>query len=102
MWIVYALLSACCAATTSFTLKRTVAHGGAVVSTVAFRIAAGVLLLALVAAAGAWPSLTPAYWHAVGLVLVPEVLGTLFLTLALRAGESSRWCSRSPVSSRRW
>jgi uncharacterized membrane protein len=90
MWIVYALLSAFCAANTSFVLKRTVVHGGAVVSTVVFRIIAGVFLLALVAAVGAWPTLTPAYWRALGLVIVPEVLGTLFLTLALRAGELSQ------------
>lgn len=89
MWIPLALISAVCVAGTSFSLKQAVEHGGAVVSTFVARMAAGVLLLALVAAAGAWQPLTPAYWTAVGLVLVPEVLGTLFLTLALRSGDLS-------------
>jgi uncharacterized membrane protein len=89
MWIVCALIAAVCSAGTSFALKRAVEHGGAVVSTFAARTVAGVLLIGLVAAAGAWHPLTPAYWTAVGLVLVPEILGTLFLTLALRSGDLS-------------
>ena len=89
MWILCALLAAAGSAGTSFALKRAVARGGAVVSTVAARMLAGVLLLGLVAAAGAWAPLTDAYWRAVGLVVVPEVLGTLFLSLALRAGDLS-------------
>ena len=89
MWIFLALMSAFSSAGTSYSLKRAVAHGGAIVSTVAARMVAGVLLAALVTALGAWPSASPAYWRAVGLVLVPEVLGTLFLTLALRAGDLS-------------
>lgn len=89
MWIVFALVAAVCSAGTSFSLKRAVEHGGAVVSTFAARMAAGVLLLGLIAAVGAWHPLTPAYWRAVALVLVPEVLGTIFLTLALRRGDLS-------------
>lgn len=89
MWIVCALVAAVGAAGSSFALKRAVEHGGVLVSTVAARMVAAVLLLALVAAAGAWSPLTPAYWRAVALVIVPEVLGTLFLTLALRSGDLS-------------
>jgi uncharacterized membrane protein len=89
MWIALALVAAVCAAGTSFSLKRAVEHGGAVVSTFMARTIAGVLLAGLVAAAGAWHPLTPAYWTAVAMVLVPEVLGTLFLTLALRSGDLS-------------
>lgn len=89
MWIWFALVAAVCSAGTSFSLKRAVEHGGAVVSTFAARTAAGVLLVGLVAATGTWAPLTAAYWQAVALVLVPEVLGTIFLTLALRHGELS-------------
>lgn len=89
MWIFLALISAFSSAGTSFALKRAVSHGGAIVSTAAARMVAGVLLLALVAALGSWPTLTPEYWRAVALVLIPELLGTLFLTLALRAGDLS-------------
>jgi uncharacterized membrane protein len=89
MWILCALLSAVCSAGTSFSLKRAVEHGGAVVSTVLARTVAGVLLLGLIAVVGAGRPLTPAYWQAVGLVLVPEVLGTICLTLALRSGDLS-------------
>jgi uncharacterized membrane protein len=89
MWIFLALLSACGSAGSSFSLKRAVGHGGAVVSTVAARLVAGTILLGLVAALGVWPELSPAYWRAAGMVLVPEVLGTIFLTLALRAGDLS-------------
>lgn len=89
MWIFLSLVAACCSAGTSFALKRAVEHGGAVVSTAAARLVAGVLLLGLIAAADAWHPLTPAYWVAVALVLVPEILGTIFLTLALRSGELS-------------
>lgn len=89
MWIVFALAAALGSAGTSFALKRSVEHAGAVVSTVTFRILAGLLLLCVVAATGGWPAMPPAYWRAAGLVLVPEVLGMLCLTLALRAGDLS-------------
>jgi uncharacterized membrane protein len=89
MWIVFALAAALGSAGTSFALKRTVEHAGAVVSTVTFRILAGLLLLCVVAVTGGWPALTPEYWRAAAWVLVPEVLGMLCLTLALRAGDLS-------------
>lgn len=89
MWIFLALTAACGAAGTSFGLKRAVAHGGVLVSTVACRVVAAILLAAIVAALGGWPGMPPEYWRAVGLVLVPEVLGTLFMTLALRSGDLS-------------
>lgn len=89
MWILLAVVAAVGSAGTSFALKRAVSFGGATVSTVGARLAAGTVLLAVMAAAGLWPALTPAYWRVAGLVIVPEVLGTLFLTLALRAGELS-------------
>jgi hypothetical protein len=54
MWILFALCSAVCSAGVSFSLKRAVEHGGAVLSTVAFRAVAGVLLLAAAAVLGAW------------------------------------------------
>jgi uncharacterized membrane protein len=89
MWILFALGAAFGSASTSFALKRAVGHAGAVVSTVVFRILAGLLLLGAVAVTGGWPALTPEYWRAAGLVLVPEVLGMLCLTLALREGDLS-------------
>jgi drug/metabolite transporter (DMT)-like permease len=89
MWIVFALAAAVGSAGTSFALKRAVEHAGAVVSTVIFRVCAGLLLLALVMATGGWPHLPPAYWRALAMVLIPEVLGMLCLTLALRAGDLS-------------
>ena len=89
MWILLALISALSSAGTSFSLKRAVAHGGPIVSTAAARMIAGFLLVTLMAALGAWPTPSPAYWRALALVLVPELLGTLFLTLALRAGDLS-------------
>jgi uncharacterized membrane protein len=89
MWIWLALVAAVANAGTSFSLKRAVEHGGAVVSTFAARLVAGVLLLGLVAAVDAWHALTPEYWRAVSLVLVPEVMGTICLTLALRRGDLS-------------
>lgn len=89
MWALLALGGAVGAAMTSFLLKRAVAHSGAVASTVAARLTAGVLLLALVAAVGERPALTASYWQSVAMLLVPEVLGMTFLTLALRDGELS-------------
>jgi drug/metabolite transporter (DMT)-like permease len=60
-----------------------------VASTVAARLVAAALLACVVAALGVAPELSGAYWRAAALVIVPEVLGTLFLTLALRAGDLS-------------
>ncbi len=45
MWIAFSLTAAVGAAATSLVLKQTVSHGGVVVSTVAFRIVAGILLV---------------------------------------------------------
>lgn len=90
MWVLLALAAAVGGAGTSFALKQAVSHGGAVVSTVAVRMVAGCLLLALVASVGGWPDAPPAYWRAAAMVIVPEVMGTVFLTLALRGGELSQ------------
>lgn len=89
MWIGFALVAAVTVAGTSYSLKRAVAYGGAVVSTFAARLVAGLLLLGLIAALDAWHPLTPEYWRAASLVLVPEVMGTLCLVLALRRGDLS-------------
>jgi drug/metabolite transporter (DMT)-like permease len=93
MWVALSLLAAFASAGTSLVLKQAVAHGGVVVSTVAFRGVAGLLLLAVAAAAaqpgGPWLQPSPAYWRAAALVLPLEVGGMLCLTLALRAGELS-------------
>ena len=70
-------------------LKRAVARGGVVESTVAFRAVAGVLLALLTLALGQWPAPTPAYWRTAALVIPPEVAGMVCLTLALRAGDLS-------------
>lgn len=88
-WVVLALLSAVSAAGTSLALKRAVAHGRVLGSTVAFRTVAGLLLLALTLAAGALPAPGPGYWRAVALVLPPEMAGMLCLSYALRTGELS-------------
>jgi uncharacterized membrane protein len=56
---------------------------------VGFRAVAAVLLLALVTATRTWPGASPAYWRAVALMLPPEIVGTLCLSLALRSGELS-------------
>ncbi len=89
MWVFLALLGALATAGLSLSLKYAVAHGGAIVSTIAARLVAAALLGALVLALGGWPEPSPEYWRALALVLVPEVMGTLFLTLALRAGDLS-------------
>jgi len=88
-WIALSLLSALAGATTSLTMKRAVARGGVVPSTIAYRLLAALLLAAIVASTGAWPSATPAFWHAVALVLPPESVGVLCMMLALRSGELS-------------
>lgn len=54
MWIAFSLLAAVGAAATSLVLKQTISHGGVVVSTVAFRIVAGILLTGVVVASGSW------------------------------------------------
>lgn len=89
MWIAFALVAAIGTAAHSFSLKLTAARGGVVVSTVAYRLVGGALLCGAVAATGGWPPLTPGFWRAMGMVLVPEVLGMVLMTLALRGGELS-------------
>lgn len=89
MWVAYSLIAALGAASVSLVLKRAVEHGGVVVSTVVFRLIAGVILLGVVLASGPLPSLTPTYWWVTALVIPPEIAGMVCLSLALRAGELS-------------
>ncbi|HET9796455.1 MAG TPA: DMT family transporter [Gemmatimonadaceae bacterium] len=89
MWIVLALLAACASAGTSLLLKRAVGLGGAVVSTVAFRMVAGLLLAAAFVALGTHPALTPAYWRTLAVVVPNEIGGMVCLSLALSTGEVS-------------
>lgn len=89
MWIAFSLTAALGAAGTSLVLKRAIEHGGVVVSTVVFRVIGGLLLLGVVVTSGVWPNLTPAYWQAAALVIPPEVVGMVCMTLALRAGDLS-------------
>ena len=89
MWIALALMSAVTGAGTSLLLKRAVAHGGAVLSIVTLRAVAGVLLAGVVLVAGGAPEPTPGYWRALAMVMPPEVIGMLCMSLALRAGELS-------------
>jgi drug/metabolite transporter (DMT)-like permease len=89
MWIVLALLAASASAGTSLLLKRAVSLAGVVVSTVAFRIVAGVMLALTCLNAEAWHALTPTYWRAVGVVIPNEIGGMLCLSLALSLGDVS-------------
>ena len=89
MWIALALLAAIFSAATTVMLKRSVAEGGAVLSTVAFRTVAGLMLAAAVSLLAAWPPLPPSFWRTLALVIPPEIGGMLFLTLALREGDVS-------------
>jgi drug/metabolite transporter (DMT)-like permease len=89
MWIVLALLAASASAGTSLLLKRAVGLAGVVVSTVAFRVIAGVLLALSCLRAEAWHALTPTYWRAVGVVIPNEIGGMLCLSLALSLGDVS-------------
>ena len=89
MWIVLALLAASASAGTSLLLKRAVGQAGVVISTVAFRTVAGVLLALSCLHAEAWHLLTPTYWRAVGVVIPNEIGGMLCLSLALSLGDVS-------------
>jgi drug/metabolite transporter (DMT)-like permease len=89
MWIVLSLLAASASAGTSLLLKRAVGLAGVVVSTVAFRTVAGVLLAMSCLHAEAWHVLTPTYWRAVGVVIPNEIGGMLCLSLALSLGDVS-------------
>ena len=88
-WIALALLSALTSAATNLALKRAVAHGGVVTSTVAYRFVGGVLLAAIVLSIGARPHATPVYWRTVAEVLPPESIGVLCMVQAFSAGELS-------------
>jgi uncharacterized membrane protein len=89
VWITLALLSAVAAAASALVLKRAVHAGGALESTIAFRVVAGLLLAGLLAATEPMPALTPAFWRAAGLVMPPEIGGMVLFALALREGELS-------------
>ena len=89
MWIVLALLAASASAGTSLLLKRAVSLAGVVVSTVAFRIVAGVFLALTCLHAAAWHALTPTYWRATAVVIPNEIGGMLCLSLALSLGDVS-------------
>jgi drug/metabolite transporter (DMT)-like permease len=89
MWIVLALLAASASAGTSLLLKRAVGLAGVVVSTVAFRTIAGVMLALTCLRAEAWHALTPTYWGAVAVVIPNEIGGMLCLSLALSVGDVS-------------
>ena len=89
MWVAFALVAALSSATSSLAIKQAVGRGGLLVTTVGFRAFAAVLLLALVVATHTWPGASPAYWRAVALMLPPEIVGTLCMSLALRSGELS-------------
>jgi len=89
MWIVLALLAASASAGTSLLLKRAVSLAGVVVSTVTFRIIAGVLLALTCLHAEAWHALTPTYWRATAVVIPNEIGGMLCLSLALSLGDVS-------------
>ena len=89
MWIVLALLAASASAATSLLLKRAVSVAGVVVSTVAFRVVAGVILLLSCLRAEVWHALTPTYWRATAVVIPNEIGGMLCLSLALSFGDVS-------------
>jgi drug/metabolite transporter (DMT)-like permease len=89
MWVAFSLASALGAAATNLILKRALLDGGVVLSTITFRVLAGMLLAVLVFLSSGWPPLTPGYWRAVALVIPPEVAGMVCMTLALRAGDLS-------------
>ena len=89
MWIVLALLAASASAGTSLLLKRAVSLAGVVVSTVAFRIVAGVFLALSCLHAAGWHALTPTYWRATAVVIPNEIGGMLCLSLALSLGDVS-------------
>ena len=89
MWIALALLAAAFSAATTLMLKRSVSEGGAVLSTVAFRVIAGTMLAVSFTALGTWPPLPAPFWRTLGFVIPPEIGGMLCLTLALRTGDVS-------------
>ena len=89
MWITLSVLAAFSSACYSLALKKSARYADVVMSTVVFRFISGFLLLALALATAPWPVPTPGYYRALVMVLPPEVLGMLFMALALRAGDLS-------------
>lgn len=89
MWIPLTLLSAVGAAGTGLALKRTLGAGGLIASTVAYRAAGGIVLLALLVGGGLGAPLGADYAVATALVIPLEIVGTLAFSLALRAGDLS-------------
>ncbi|HEX2781861.1 MAG TPA: EamA family transporter [Gemmatimonadaceae bacterium] len=88
-WVVFALLAALGSAASTLFIKRTVTLGDPLRSTVGFRIASGVLIAVVVTLASAWRQPNPAYWRTLALLMVPEVGGMVFMSLALRRGDVS-------------
>lgn len=88
-WIVFALLSALGNALTSVAFKRCIAYRDALVSTAAFRVLSGLMLVALVTMMGAWHYPTAGYWRTTAMVLPFEVGGLVCMSLALRSGDLS-------------
>src|SRR4051812_41547867 len=89
MWVPLAVLAALFSAATTLMLKRSVAEGGAVLSTAAFRVIAGMVLAIAFTVLGTWPPLPAPFWRTLGFVIPPEIGGMLCLTLALRTGDVS-------------
>jgi uncharacterized membrane protein len=89
MWIALALASAVASACTVVFLKRTVAFGSVIASTAALRLVAGVVLVGVIVLWQMPVRLTATFWSVTALVMLPEVLGTLLLSLALREGDVS-------------
>jgi uncharacterized membrane protein len=89
-WVAFALLSALGNASTSLTFKRAIAYSDALVSTAAFRVLSGLMLVAFVTAVGAWHYPTLGYWRLVAAVLPFEVGGLVCMSLALRSGDLSQ------------
>lgn len=90
MWLLFALAAAFSFSWSAVILKRSLRYTAEVVlSTVVFRVVAGLLLLGAVVVSGRWPGVTPGYVRALGLVLPPEIGGMVLMALALRAGDLS-------------
>jgi len=88
-WVLFGLLTACGSAGTSLAIKRAVARGDPVLTTIGYRFVAGVLLAVVVVAVGALRPATPAYWRTLALLMTPEIGGMVLLALALRRGDVS-------------
>lgn len=89
-WVVLALLTALGSAGTTLVLKRAVSRGEVLRTTIGFRAVSGAMIALVVTAAGAWRPATPAYWRILALLMVPEIGGMVFMSLALRGADVSR------------